>query len=262
MTEQRRITPARLVGALLAMVLVVLAVAAVGEWLLVPSAAVQDLDAAVLARAHGWLAGRPGLIDPAIVWAVLSGPWLVHPLVVVVAATLVGLGVARRRALLTAVVGLVGSGLAAWCKLLVARPRPEPDDPITLVAGWSYPSGHATNVALGAVLLVVLLQVVPVRWVRRVGVALVLLGTVLTGLDRLVLGVHYLSDVLAGYVLGTAMALVGLVVLRCLPADLAPPDPDAAPAPAVEPAAAAEPAAAPVRSAGAGPDPRSTHRRR
>lgn len=238
MTEEERVGPVRVVAAPLAMALVMLLVAAVGEWLLLPSHAVHDLDAAVLDRAYGSLDGRPGLVDAALLWAGLSGPWLVHPVVIVVASTLIGVGVARRRALLTAVVGLVGSGLAALCKVLVARPRPEPDDPITVVAGWSYPSGHATNVALGAVLLLALLHTAPRRWIRVVGTVLVLLGTGLTGLDRLVLGVHYLSDVLAGYVLGTAMAVVGLLVLRCTPDRLVA-----------------------VRSAGAGPGRSSTPRR-
>lgn len=196
------------------MVLVMLVVAAVGEFLIDPSNGVRAFDAAWVDRTRGWIAGHEALEDAAVAWAEISHPKYVHLLVLLVAAALVALGVAPPRALLTFVIGVIGSALAALCKVIVARPRPQPDDPLSHPDTWAYPSGHATGAAVAAVLLVALLQAVPVPWLRRTATALVLVAAALTALDRLVLGVHFVTDVLAGLVLGTSVALIGLWALR------------------------------------------------
>ena len=109
---------------------------------------------------------------------------------------------------------LIGGLLAILAKLLCARARPVWPDPITVPAGYSYPSGHATTAALFAgCLLVVLLPGAgraDRRWLLTAAVAL----PVLIGTDRLLLGVHFLSDVVGGYVLGSAVVLAMLAVPR------------------------------------------------
>jgi membrane-associated phospholipid phosphatase len=86
----------------------------------------------------------------------------------------------------------------------VARPRPTFDDPVASAQGQSFPSGHAMSatVCYGALLLAfgVLLDDRTRRWVTA-GVV-VLVGAI--GFTRLVLGVHYVTDVLGGFVLGLA----------------------------------------------------------
>lgn len=206
-------SPSRLVSAPLAMAGVMVLVAAVGEFLVVPSESARRVDLSWVERARGWVEGRPTLEGASLVWADLSGPWVVHPLVLLLAIVLVLAGRAPRRSLLVVPVGLVGWGLGALCKLLVARPRPEPDVPITAVDSFSYPSGHATNIALGAVVVLALLRTIRRRRIRWPATALVLVIAVLTALNRLALGVHFVSDVLAGLVLGAVMAIVGLWVI-------------------------------------------------
>ena len=201
-------SPIRLVSAAAAMTVVMLVVAAIGEWLLLPSAWVQDMDEGGVARATALLEEIPGLHDAAVWWAAASGPWVVHPVVAIVAITLVWRHRVPRTTLFVIPIGLIGWALGAWCKEIVDRPRPR--DALVEVGSWSYPSGHATNIALGAVLLVVLLTAVRTAWLRWGVSALVVITVVLTAADRLVLGVHNPSDVLAGLVLGAVMALVGL----------------------------------------------------
>lgn len=203
-----RSLPVRLVSALLAMTGVMLIVAAVGEWLLIPSVAVRELDEGGVARATALLTEVAGLQDAAELWSVLTLPLHVQVVVAVVAVALVGFRRVEGRALLVVPIGLVGWGLEVLCKTVVERPRP--DLAVVEIGSWAYPSGHATNIALGAVLLIALLQAVRTAWVRWVATTLILVVVCLTAADRLVLGVHYPTDVLAGLVLGVAMALAGL----------------------------------------------------
>lgn len=213
-----RPSPARLVSALLAMTGVMLVVAAVGEWLLIPSATVRELDEGGVARATGLLAEVGWLQAAAELWSFLTLPLHVQVVVAVVALALVGCRRVDRRALLVVPIGLVGWGLEVVCKKVVERPRP--DLAVVEVGSWAYPSGHSTNIALGAVLLIALLQAVRTAWVRWVATTLILVVVALTAADRLVLGVHYPTDVLAGLALGAVMALVGLRLTRALPHDL------------------------------------------
>ncbi len=202
------------------MIVAMLLFAALGEWVLVPSSAVRAMDEGGVTRAADLLADHPGLHDPAVLWAGLSGPWLVHPFLLLITLLLLARGRVAPRALLVVVVGVIGWYLGTLCKQIVARPRPT--DAVVELSSWSYPSGHATNIALGAVLLIALVSTVRAAWIRWAATALALLGVALTAADRLVLGVHYPSDVLAGLALGTVMGLLGLAILRPLapPRDL------------------------------------------
>ncbi len=101
--------------------------------------------------------------------------------------------------------------MAAWiiqlaAKGLVQRARPVVEDAVAHAPGSSFPSGHATNTA--AVALTLTLLVWPLLGRRgRVVVPLVAAACViLTAVDRVMLGVHYPSDVVAGIALGTALA--------------------------------------------------------
>ncbi|MEO3743961.1 phosphatase PAP2 family protein [Plantactinospora sp. B5E13] len=89
-------------------------------------------------------------------------------------------------------------------KELVGRLRPVVDVPVASAPGNSFPSGHALGsmVAYGALLLVFLPAMAP-RW-RRAATGLVAAVVVLVGVTRVALGVHYVSDVLAGWLLGLA----------------------------------------------------------
>lgn len=103
----------------------------------------------------------------------------------------------------------VGSALGVGLKLLIARPRPAWADTVGAEVDFSMPSGHVLNATLGSGLLIVLGR----PWLRRKGfqrqaVVAAAVLVVVTALDRMVLGVHYLSDVTVGAALGTAIALL------------------------------------------------------
>lgn len=93
--------------------------------------------------------------------------------------------------------------------------RARPEDAHELVAGFSMPSGHATSAAAFATSL---LLVLPRSTGGRTAAALLVLGALLVGTSRVVLGVHYPSDVFAGFCSGAGIALAvsGLVDLTRL----------------------------------------------
>jgi membrane-associated phospholipid phosphatase len=126
---------------------------------------------------------------------------------IVLFAAVAGWLVWRRlpRLALFVVVTLVGSSiLNALVKLAVDRSRPVLPDPVAHANGMSFPSGHAQSATVAAaVLLLVFLPALRGAW-RPFAVAVAVAYVAAVGFARVALGVHYVSDVLAGYVLGAA----------------------------------------------------------
>ena len=110
-----------------------------------------------------------------------------------------------------------GAVLTFWLKELFDRPRPAAELHLTEVATASFPSGHSMMSAVVYLTLGSLLAATFSQWRLRVyvvGVTLML--TLLIGLSRVYLGVHYPSDVLAGWAAGLAWAVLCRLLLRRL----------------------------------------------
>lgn len=117
----------------------------------------------------------------------------------------------RRREGLFAGIALAGSALLnLGTKQLFARARPSLWESISPESSFSFPSGHAMGSMTLAMVLILLAW--RTRW--RLWVALPMVGFVaLVGLSRVYLGVHYPSDILAGWAAACAWtALVWLLV--------------------------------------------------
>ncbi|KQX61780.1 phosphatase PAP2 family protein [Angustibacter sp. Root456] len=165
------------------------------------------LDLRILRVTTGWSLTHHWLRTAAEVGAVVLHPW-VFRVSVLVAALLLWRRGARSAALWAASTMIVGTLLGAALKLIVSRARPALDDPVVTATGFSFPSGHALNAALGVSLLVALLW----RPAGERGLRVLLLGVgcllvVLTGLDRVLLGVHFPSDVVAGWLVGVLVVV-------------------------------------------------------
>jgi undecaprenyl-diphosphatase len=135
--------------------------------------------------------------------SLLGSPLVMGVIALLGAAVLV----ARRRWIVLAgwLAAFAGGGvLDTALKLIIRRPRPEYAAAFLHGQSFSFPSGHAMGSLVGYGMLAYLLIVF---WAERrsIRVAVVIAATVLVvgiGFSRLYLGVHYFSDVVAGYAAG------------------------------------------------------------
>jgi undecaprenyl-diphosphatase len=97
--------------------------------------------------------------------------------------------------------------LSHGLKALFDRPRPDEVDHLVLVTSPSFPSGHALlSAAVYLSLAAMLGREIPRLALRRYLMALAVLLTLLIGASRVYLGVHWPSDVLGGWVIGSLWA--------------------------------------------------------
>ncbi|GJF31793.1 hypothetical protein KNE206_44930 [Kitasatospora sp. NE20-6] len=164
-----------------------------------------DLDRRTALQLHTAVLGHPALLRllrvlSDLVW----DPWTMRLLV---AATVGWLLVRRawRLAVWAAATAVAAGVIGLLVKVAVARVRPNLPEPVAHAAGYSFPSGHAMTAASScAILLLVLLPVMP-RVVKPLAWAVAAVSVAGVGFTRVALGVHWVSDVLGGWLLGLAL---------------------------------------------------------
>ncbi|SDP56490.1 undecaprenyl-diphosphatase [Pedococcus dokdonensis] len=146
-----------------------------------------------------------GLADTLIALQGISQPFLLYILATGLCIWVWAARKLRGRALWAFFTMMLAWNVGLLAKLLVGRARPIVQDPISHSPGFSFPSGHAFNAAVVATVVVFLLWPVLGRVGHRVSIVLAVVFALVVGLDRIFLGVHFPSDVLAGYVLGVGI---------------------------------------------------------
>ncbi len=194
--------PAELAGASIAavgIVVILLVGLAIDHW---PFA----FDHAIIVGLRAW--GGPSWLSTAAIDVTALGGGVVLTIVVVVAA---GLLLAQRlwlTALAVVSASMTGGLMVDIVKSQISRPRPDIVEHLVQVSNTSFPSGHSANSAVVYLTLAGLAsQVTQDRATRRylLVVAILLVGAI--GCSRVYLGVHWPSDVLAGWSFGTLWAL-------------------------------------------------------
>lgn len=146
--------------------------------------------------------------------------WIGSTAVVLPLVVVVGLAVRSRTRSWAAMVRLtltLGGAIALsdLVKLLVGRARPQVGQLVSTATGYSFPSGHATQIAAVAVTLASLGAARTSSWSAKVTMwAAAALVCLVVGFSRVYLGVHWPTDVAGGYALGSLWAALCALALR------------------------------------------------
>jgi undecaprenyl-diphosphatase len=175
-----------------------------GIWLAMLIAGGPDAawDRQIFAGIHG------GVRQEMIRWAGLVthlGSWI--PLTVVGLAAVVALAFKRRRrAALLLVMLFVGRMGVELHKLLTGTPRPPIAGEVLIDASLSFPSGHAANSMITYVAVALLVPAAQRN--RAIAVVLAVSLSIVIGLSRVVIGVHWPSDVIGGWAFGLLLVVI------------------------------------------------------
>ena len=150
---------------------------------------------------------RPALAAIARILTALGDPTVLVTAGFVVAGWLWWRGRAQPALALLLVV-LVGRGLAEAQKYWIARVRPDLEPHLVVVKTSSFPSGHATS-SMIFYLTAALALTAGTRWTRPAAAGAILLALMI-GTSRVMLGVHWPSDVIGGWAFGLLWVLLTL----------------------------------------------------
>lgn len=187
-------------------------------WLLVRDASqLVSLDQRLATALNEAVHRSAAVVNVLLVLTDLAGTWTAVVMFALTTAFLTW----QRRWRLSLFVAVTATGLAVLIpasKALIGRARPVVDVPVTETPfNESFPSGHAmTALVLWGTMALVVLPTIR-RQARPWLLTTVAVLVALIGFTRLALGVHYLSDVLAGYALGAAWLLAMITSFRTWP---------------------------------------------
>ncbi|MEU0564444.1 phosphatase PAP2 family protein [Nonomuraea sp. NPDC005983] len=184
------------------------------------------LDQGVASGLHAYARREPGLTGVLAVWTDVLGPWSWRAAVLLCAAWLVYRG-APRPAVWAVITIIVGGFLGTWLKVFVGRERPHFTDPVAVAPDQAFPSGHALNATLGAGVLVLLILPVLRGRPRLRALAWCVAGFLVLSVayTRIALGVHWVSDVVGGVLLGVLVIAATTAGFETWRRDLGPPPP-------------------------------------
>jgi undecaprenyl-diphosphatase len=152
--------------------------------------------------------GPPWIESALIDITALGGPTVLSLVVAAVVGFLLLQG-RRRSALVVLLAAVAGGMLNSALKSLFLRPRPDVVPHLRMAYDTSFPSGHAMQSAIIYLTLgAMLMRLVRGRLTKIYCLTVAILATALVGVSRVYLGVHYPTDVLAGWTIGLVWASI------------------------------------------------------
>ena len=156
---------------------------------------------------------RSAALTPGMILATELGRTVPMTILVLLVAAVLLSKKLKNDAYFILIVSLGASATTVWLKTVFMRPRPE----LALLSepSFSFPSGHATAAVavLGSIALV-LYRRSNSKSLRLLIPTLALLVILLLSFSRLYLGAHYLSDVVAGWVVGGVWLFLGVFIFK------------------------------------------------
>ncbi|MEV0901771.1 phosphatase PAP2 family protein [Actinoplanes sp. NPDC049802] len=173
----------------------------------------QDLDRSLADGLNRWASASDAVVAVLRQISSFGGRGVLLPLVALT-ATLLLIRRRPRPAIYLLVTGAGALILDPSLKSLIGRLRPVVEAPVASAPGNSFPSGHALgSMVVYGMIVLVFLPAVRRRWRPWfIGLAAVLVAAI--GFTRIALGVHFLSDVLGGWLLGLAWISVTAYAFR------------------------------------------------
>jgi undecaprenyl-diphosphatase len=165
----------------------------------------KPLDRAILSEVALRSGRDSGALISLFQWVTWLSDSAQRTMMVLIAAAWLVWKARRRAALIIMVVPILAGVTNSLLKEAFARPRPDIVPHLDNIGNLAYPSGHASNAMAFFLLLALMLATERALLWRSAAVALALL----IGTSRIMLGVHWPSDVLGGWLWGAAFALIG-----------------------------------------------------
>lgn len=134
---------------------------------------------------------------------------ITSPLVVIITAIILIIFIKNKKIKLSLAINLIGVTIINnLLKVIIARPRPDINRLVD-ETGYSFPSGHSiTSMVFYGYLIYLIYKYVDNRKIKIPLMIFLILLIPIIGLSRIYLGVHYTSDVLGGFLLGTVYLIL------------------------------------------------------
>ena len=169
------------------------------------------MDLSLLNWLYSW---RDPFLVKVFLGLTLLGKWYVV-MIIMLAVAIIFYIKNYKKYIIPLFISVGGSFLTGFFgKIIWQRPRPL-EVAVYLEKSWSFPSGHAILAVSLYGFLIYFLWKRFKRWEIRAGALFFgLLIILLVGFSRLYLGVHYLSDVLAGYMIGLFWLMLSISLIK------------------------------------------------
>ena len=140
---------------------------------------------------------------------------ITSPIMVIITLLILVLAIKNKKIKISLVINLLGITIINnLIKVIIARPRPEINKLVT-ETGYSFPSGHSiTSMVFYGYLVYLTYKYINNKKIKIPLIIFLILLIPTIGLSRIYLGVHYASDVLCGFLLGTIYLILFISISK------------------------------------------------